>query len=214
MLRFIEMIKKRGIDPKVMLDVGTRDLDDSITFSKGFPNAKIFSFEPNPAQFEICLKNKEFYTHRVPAGEGPFTNITPLNMAISDVEGDVDFWVVGLNPGGSSMLEPIDVPYSDGTWNKITVTSRRLDNVLREQNVDAVDVVWMDAQGVELSALKGMGSYLDTVKALYVEACPQPYYKGHQLLPELQQFLQDQGFEMYWKPEGHPYGEGNFICFR
>jgi FkbM family methyltransferase len=214
MLGFIQMIKEHGIQPKVMLDVGTRDIDDSITFSKAYPDAKVFSFEPNPAQYQICLQNKQQYFVQNPAGEGPFDNITPLNMAISDVEGPVDFWVVGKNPGGSSMLEPIDVPYSDGTWKKITVMSRRLDNVLKEQNVDAVDVVWMDAQGVELSALKSMGTYLDSVRALYVEACPQPYYKGHQLLPDLQQFLQDQGFQLYWKPEGHPYGEGNFICFR
>jgi FkbM family methyltransferase len=214
MLNLIKIIKSKGIEPKVMLDVGTRDLDDSITFSKAFPNCRVIAFEPNPDQYKICLENKKFYTHRVPEGEGPFDNIEVYNYAISDVEGDLDFWVVGKNPGGSSLLEPIDVPYSDGTWKKITVKSRRLDNVLVELNVDSVDVVWMDVQGIELKALQGMGSILDTVKILYTEAAPMPYYKGHILKDDLEKFLIEKKFTLFWKPEGHPYGEGNFICIR
>jgi FkbM family methyltransferase len=218
MLNFIETIRSVYGDagPGVVLDVGTRDLDDSITLSKAFPNTKIYSFEPNPEQFKICQQNQQWYAaaHRNPLGEGPFPNIMPINCAISDQEGLMDFWVVGQNAGGSSLLEPIDVPYSDGTWHKIQVPCRRLDRILPELGVFSVDCVWMDVQGVELRALKGMGALINTVNCVHVEAAPRPYYRGMGLKDEIEQFLVSKGFDLAFRPEGHPYGEGNFIGVR
>lgn len=194
-----------GKSPEVILDVGSRDLEESIHLTNAFPNARIIAFEPNPEQYKICYEKSKNYP-----------NIEVHEIAASDVEGDVDFWVVGLNHGGSSLLEPIDVPYSDGTWKKITVKSRRLDSVLEELNVKKVDAVWIDVQGVEYRAIKSMGKYLDDVKVMHTEASPNPYYKDHGLIDELGQFLTSSGFNISFFPAwgNHPYGEGDLLCIR
>lgn len=190
------------LGPKVILDVGTRDLAESIQILSAFPKARIIAFEPNPAQFQYCSEISKQHP-----------NISVYEYALSDEEGPMDFYVVGANFGGSSLLEPIDVPYSDGTHTKITVQCRRLDNVLSELGIDKVDAIWMDVQGNELRALKGLGKYLETVDIMHTEACPNPYYIGHQHKSDLEQFVSDSGFSHRFEVHvGHPYGEGDLIC--
>ena len=70
----------------------------------------------------------------------------------------------------------------------------------------------MDAQGVELLALEGMGEFLKDVKFIHCEASEKPYYKGHILKEELEKFLVDSGFEIEFHPVFHPYGEGDIFA--
>ena len=204
--KFIRDVKEifGDVGPEVILDVGSRDLQESIFLSNAFPNARVIAFEPNPNQFNACHvtsqmhKQVEFYPY-----------------ALTDIEGPIDFYIVGQNHGGSSILEPIDVPYSDGTHVKVQVAGRRLDSVLIELGVGKVDVVWMDVQGHELKALQGMGSFLNDVKIMHTEACPNPYYVGHTPMNEFQEWLSQQGFTVIWEPTvGHKYGEGDLLCLR
>lgn len=191
--------------PEVILDIGTRDLESSIEISKHFPNTRIVSFEPTPQQYDICLEKSKYHN-----------NIEVHNFALSDEEGEVDFWVVDGNIGGSSLFEPIDVPYSSGTWNKIKVKSKRLDNVLKSLNISKVDAIWIDTQGAELKVLSGMGTYLDSVQVIHTEACPKPYYKGQVEKNDLEQFLLDNNFNLdqFIPAPNHPYDEGDWICVR
>jgi len=191
--------------PNVILDVGSRDLQQSIQFKERYPKARVIAFEPNPACIKQCKKNKKKW------------DIVLMEFAVSDKEGTFDFWSVDVNIGGSSLLEPIDVPGSKGNkWNKIAVSVKRLDTVLAELAITEVDVVWMDVQGVELLALKGMGDYIHNVKCLHLEASPNPYYKEHILKNELEQFLTENNFAFKFvePPKKHKYGEGDLICLK
>lgn len=205
MSSFIEAAKKKlnGKLPDVILDIGSRDLEQSIELKKHFPYARIIAFEPNPPQFKICEDLARI------------NNIEAYNLALSDEEGNLDFWVVDGNPGCSSLLEPIHAPFSHNRWHKISVQCRRLDIFLPTINVNNVDVVWMDAQGVELKVLKGMGKYLDGVQAMHTEACPVPYYKNHILKNEIEDFLKSNNFDLKFIPAPvHPFGEGDLICIK
>jgi hypothetical protein len=191
--------------PDVILEIGSRDLLDAIKMTELWPNAKIYSFEPNPETYPMCAEKAKAYP-----------NITVLNMAISDVDGEVDFYIVGENDGGSSLLKPIDVPYSDGTAKAVKVQCRRLDSWLPQQGIYKVDAIWIDAQGVEYRALKSMGSFLKSVQVMKAEATVTPYYEGQGTKDELEQFLIAEGFEIRnflpgWQ---HPYGEGDFNLIR
>ena len=39
-----------------------------------------------------------------------------------------------------------------------------------QNNIDSIDLMWMDTQGSELNIFKGMGDLLNTVKGIYVES--------------------------------------------
>lgn len=205
MMAFIEATKRKlnGKNPDVILDIGSRDLEQSIELKRFFPTSRIIAFEPNPPQYQICEELAKI------------NGIEAYNLALSDEEGVLDFWVVDGNPGCSSLLEPIYAPFSHNTWHKIDVRCKRLDEFLPTIGVEKVDVIWMDVQGVELKVLKGMGKYLDSVQAIHTEASPRPYYKDHILKNELEEFLNQHRFDLQFIPAPvHPFGEGDLICIK
>jgi FkbM family methyltransferase len=188
---------------KVILDIGSRDLDQSIEFSSVYKDSKIYAFEPNPEQFNICLDKSINYE-----------NISVEQLAISDKNGYLDFYITHGNVGASSLLEPINVPFATTQdFTKISVETKRLDEWLEKNKIDTVDVMWLDTQGVELAALKSMGDNLKKVKFIHCEASELPYYKGHLLKNDLVEYLELLGFETIFINEGyHPFNEGDVIA--
>lgn len=203
--KFITHIKKTNetFEPKVILDIGSRDLGQSIEFNSVYKNSKIYAFEPNPEQFNICLK--ESYKYK---------NISVEQLAISDKNNTLDFYVTHGNVGASSLLEPISIPFaSTQSFTKISVESKRLDEWLEKNKIEKVDIMWLDTQGVELAALKSMGDKLKTVNFIHCEASELPYYKGHILKNELVEFLETIGFELVFINDAyHPFNEGDIIA--
>ena len=141
---FISFINSNGgISPQIVLDVGSRDLDQSIEFSKTFPTSIIHAFEPNPTQYNICEEKSKLHP-----------NVYVHQFAIGDRDGKLDFYLTLGNIGASSLLKPIVVPFaSTQECQKISVDCVRLDNWLVKNEIKCVDILWMDTQGVELLAL-------------------------------------------------------------
>jgi FkbM family methyltransferase len=203
--KFIRDIKEQVGDagPSVILDVGSRELIDSMAMAAAFPNCRILAFEPNPEQYNACKSASD---------ANPTIEFFPF--ACGDKEDTIDFYIVYGNCGASSPLEPIHIP-GDWGWKKTVVPVRRLDNVLKELGIEKVDVVWMDVQGYELNALKGLGSYIDNIQIMHTEAAGKPYYVGHTDKPELEKWIEDKGFNIIWEPHvGHLYDEGDLLCLR
>lgn len=203
--RFVENIRREynNKDPEVILDIGSRDLDQSIELRSAFPNTRIIAIEPNPDQYRLCYERSKLF------------DIDFISCAISDEEGESDFWVIDFNEGGSSLLKPINVPWSPNTYKQVKVPCRRIDNILKELGIDHVDCVWMDVQGYELKALKSFGEYLNGVKVIHCEASPNPNYEGHVSISDLEKYLIQNQFELDFLPSpAHPYGEGDIVCIR
>jgi len=189
--------------PKVILDIGSRDLEQSIEFKSIYPDARIIAFEANPEQYKICKQ----------AAEGKGIEVYPYLLSDKEQE-QHDFYITPGNIGASSMLKPYDVPFaSDKSWIKISIKSRRLDKVLEELGVSKVDIVWIDVQGAELKVLQGMNKYLDEVDFLHVEAADIPYYEDHHPRHEVENFLsyRDLVVKEFIQANPHPYHEGDLL---
>jgi len=197
--------KNLNYSPSVIIDAGSRDLDQSIEFATEFPGAHIYAFEPNPHQFQVCEKKASTYK-----------NITVFPFALSDTDGEATFHVTPSNIGVSSLLEPIDVPWGQNIFHTITVQTIRLDKFLKKLGILKVDILWMDIQGGELAALRGYGDYIHNTDYVQCEATQIAYYKGHPLRPELEKFFEDNGYvhEFHLPFEGppHQYLEGELVC--
>jgi FkbM family methyltransferase len=206
---FIKIIKDKFGDtpPSVILDIGSRDLDQSIEFITAFPNTRVIAFEPNPDMIGVCKEKQKGY----PA-------IELYEYAISDEDAIIDFYSVKGNVGASSTLKPSDNFIAGVTgWNKVSgIQAKRLDTLLPELGVDKVEVVWMDVQGVELKALKGMGKFFDDVKLLHTEASQRGYYEGHILKDELEEWIHQRDFdtEFVGNWQQHSHGEADLICIK
>lgn len=186
---FIKHIENKN-DDFIIFDIGSRDCIQSIEFYNKFPNAKIYAFECNPNTLDICKKNIEKYTDRITLIEGAVCdyngNITfyPINK-----EKTITSWEDG-NQGASSIFK------SNGTYtvekyiqDEIITQCHRLDSVMDKYGITRVDIIWMDLQGAELLALKGLGDYLKDVKYIHTEVEHQPIYTNQALFVEINDYL-------------------------
>lgn len=195
--QFIHFLRNNNynFDEKiVILDIGSRDCNQSIEFTKYFPNSTVYAFECNPNTLELCKKNIKNHT-----------NIKLIEGAVNNYNGNCTFYPINKdktittwedgNPGASSLfLATGNYPHETYFQDEITVNCHRIDSILQNDNVNKVNLIWMDLQGAELLALNSMGNILNTVDYIYTEVSHQPLYHGQVLFPELDKFLVDNNF--------------------
>jgi FkbM family methyltransferase len=189
---FIEAIKPHVDFTKVktILDIGSRDLEQSLELHSVFPNAHIHAFEPNPESFKDCQAKAPDY-------------ITVWPYAALDSDGEITFYNVPQdeNKGASSIFEPTEhvVGVDMLTIQKITVPTKRIDTWATENNISTIDLCWIDVQGAEMPVFKGFGTYLHDVQAIATEAETGALYYGNRKYEptqytELKEFLEHEGF--------------------
>ena len=64
------------------------------------------------------------------------------------------------------------------------------------EGVDRIDAMWLDMQGYELAALRAAGPILETTRAIIMEVLATELYAGAPLWPEVQAWLESQGFRI------------------
>lgn len=189
---FAKIIKTKT-EPKVILDIGSLNGIESIFLSEFFPNAKIFTFEPNPESFKIV----KFLTNN-------YQNIKVFNLAASNKNKKNKFYITP-NLGTCSILEPIGGP-AGNEFEIIEVLHERIDSFALKHNIKVIDAIWMDVQGSESLVLEGMGKLLNTVKVLKTELGKKSYYKEQTLSNEILSYLKDfktikKSYENEWEED-------------
>lgn len=188
---------KNHTDEYIIFDIGSRDCEQSIEFYKSFPNAKIYSFECNPNTLNLCRTNILNYRDRITLIEG----------AVCDYDGNITFYPINQNetitswsdgnPGASSLFK------SNGNYtvekyvqDEIIVNCHRLDTIMQKYNIPKVDIIWMDLQGAELLALKGLSHHLNDVKYIHTEVTHKEIYSGQVMYKELNDYILSYGFKI------------------
>lgn len=183
----------------VILDIGSLNCLEAIEISKSYPNAKIYAFECNPKSYIRCIentKNKE--------------KVTVVNKAVHNYDGKTKFfptdpektvttWPDG-NPGASSLFKASGAydHIEKYVQNEIEVDCTRIETWAKQNNIDEIDLVWMDLQGAELLALQGFGDLLKKVKLIHTEVEINPMYSGQALYKDIDPFLKSNNFSYVW----------------
>lgn len=186
-------------DVRVVLDVGSRDALIALALKKFYPNSHVYAFECNPEALKLCHQNI--------SGED---GISLIDKAVSDTNGLVDFFAINTektitphadgNIGASSLFQANEsYPHERYAQNKIQVEAIRLDDWAQRAGIENVDLVWMDLQGAELLALRGMGKLIENVKFIFTEVEYKEIYKEQPLFPEVDAFLTNNNFELLKK---------------
>jgi len=186
---------------RTVLDIGAMDGWEGTNLAKILSDARVYAFEASRQNCERCTKTYMAQPYSVRS------RIGLSNIALTDETGFMQFWAVDeaaaaaakdkVNWGMGSMLKLTDPdmwPWEHNAQVKVDVMGYRMDDWCREAKVDRVDAIWMDVQGAELKVLQGAGNVLENIQAIMTEAGVEAYYEGHMLKPELDAFLQSQGF--------------------
>lgn len=179
-------------DPRVVLDLGARDCAESLAFARDYPSAAVFAFECSPTSVTACQKAAR-----------DSGRVTVVPMAVHEFSGSADFFPVspnappGFSPnvGASSLFRASGHMVTEPIYQtECKVPCVRLDEWARQASIETFDVVWMDLQGAELLALKGMGEMVSTVRVLHTEVTYRELYRGQVLFPELNAWLNKREF--------------------
>jgi FkbM family methyltransferase len=186
----------------VIFDIGACGAEDSIKYSRLFPDATIFSFEPLPENVQLAKKNLADYN---------IQNVHLINKALSDKNGTFDFFVSSGRPmdapdddwdygnKSSSLLPPdkhTEVVNFIQFNNTISVNSTTLDEFCKNNRIDRIDFIHMDVQGAELMVLKGAVASLNFIKAIWLEVSTIHLYREQALADDIEKFMRKNGFVM------------------
>lgn len=188
----------------VILDIGSNTGEQACEFAERFPTARVFAFEARPQSAESI--------RRVVSGR---SSIQVVEGAVHEFDGEADFHAVDeINPGASSLFVGSGVQAIHPIrQTSIKVSALRLDTWAKQNGIDRFDLVWMDLQGAELLALRGMGELLATVRALQLEITYRELYHGQVMWPEVRQYLEAHGLRLVdeWPDVCGYFGDAVFI---
>ncbi len=181
---------------KTIVEVGARDCNETLDFEAAFPRARIIAFECNPATLPVCRR----------AVQGR-ERVKLVEKAVSDRRGQVTFYPTdpvrtvtkhaGGNPGASSLFRAApDYPHETYVQNEVTVETTTLADVVDAESLEGIDLLWMDIQGAELLALKGLGERISAVKLVHLEVEFMPIYQGQPLFAEVDRYLREKEFRL------------------
>lgn len=121
---------------------------------------KVYAFEPNPEVYKILRRRFR-----------QFEWVTLINAACSTEDGETDLYVTP-NLVSSSLSDVNTEKYGgDAASKKVTVKTLNLNNYLKKEGVDVIDLYYSDCQGSDLLILKTIQEYVDNKKIgqLYIE---------------------------------------------
>jgi FkbM family methyltransferase len=180
-----------------VLELGARDCAETLALHRLLPDAEVYAFECNPATLPAC---------REAVAGVPGVHL--VEKAVSDADGTATFFAIDQertrttwadgNPGASSLLRASGkYPVEDYVQTEVTVETTRLDTFLERAGLHSADLVWMDIQGAELAALRGLGARLGSVHAIHLEVEFMEIYTGQPLFAEVRRYLNDNGFLLH-----------------
>ena len=204
-----------------ILDIGACEGEDSVRYARRFPQARVFAFEPLPANQALVSDN--FSRHGVANAE-----LVPL--ALSDRAGDATFHVSSGRPRdefagkdwnygnkSSSLLPPASDKAMYG-WiefkEAITVRTETLDRFCATHSIAGIDYIHMDVQGAEHLVLGGATQMLPKITALWLEVSDQRLYDGQVLRSEMEAFMRAHGFALGFEVRREIEGDQFYVNTR
>jgi FkbM family methyltransferase len=193
-----KIVKKYlGKKVEVIFEFGSRYGEDTIEFAKIYPQSKIYAFECNPNTLAICKKNTEKYL-----------NIKLIEKAVGDIDGTIKFYPINPaktittwedgNQGASSLFKASGkYPIENYVQDEVDVPIVKLSTIMKEYSLSHIDILWMDIQGAELLALRGLENQLDNVHFIHTEVEFMEIYDSQPLFTEIKNYLLCYDFFFY-----------------
>lgn len=212
---FLPYLKQMGYLDGITMTicfVGSRKLTEQDDLGKSnwgyfVPNLKVYGFD---ADAEACEEantlaqsfpwQEEHFPVALSAEEGEKTLYVTKNPMCSSLYPPNEHFAQRIIAGGMPSEKYrgrlIDYMQLDFT---VELTTKTLDSVFLEKGIAEVDLLKTDVQGADLDVLRGaLGLLEDSILGVLTEVCFQPLYIGQPLFAEVDQFLRQQYFSLFY----------------
>jgi len=178
-------------------DVGANTGIDSLPIASSKIDSIVYAFEPTPRLIE------QLRSHSV-----GLSNYIIVPKAVSNYNGEAVFYISGQADWGCSSLcefnDNLEHTWPGRTDFKVTdqvkIEVIKLVDFVKENNIESIDYLHVDAQGQDLEVLMGLEEKINIVKAGVIEM-PTSHdiklYKNQKYIKEdAIKFLEENGFKI------------------
>jgi FkbM family methyltransferase len=166
--------------PELIVDAGANIGLASIYFATQYPKARIVAIEPEDSNFELLVRNTKPYPLIVPIQAALWRDDTPLSL----IDPGLGKWGFQTRSKGAENGAPVVQ----------RVAALTVDQVMRMQATDFIDILKMDIEGAEREVFQDASRWIDRVGVLIVElherlrgGCNRRFYNA------------TNGFELEWR---------------
>jgi len=151
-----------GEDVGVIVDIGANEGFYALKIKENNPGCKIFCLEPNPYAYQILKRNIE---------TNGLQDVVLINKAVGPENGEIALQVVKeIAAIGGKDLRIGHRPWlKDEFITDIKVEAVTLDKLFCEYDIEQVDILKIDVEGMEREILAGSGDVFQKVKKTIIE---------------------------------------------
>lgn len=210
----------------VVFDIGAHIGEATETYQKWFPNAVFHLFEADPEVAAMCSERTKGWNnillHTFACGDENTTAAFYPTAHQQQASGSLYAGASGslLKPSGHQELFP-HIKFRE----KIEVPVKRLDDWMQAHGVPAPKFIHMDVQGAELLVLRGLGSKINEVEAIWLEVERKELYENQPLEDDVMQFFVGLGWtkvvdtvgdiagdQLWLSPKAYERGKSMRLC--
>ncbi len=186
------LLQRAGIERPVIFDLGAHQGQTTARYAEIFPGGTFYCFEPFPNSFEE-LRKKFAADDRVKL----------MNLAVGKASGKSDFFVNAASATNSLLPRPKEArryyPQRAVPKTKIEVMTTSIDDFVRAEEIERIDLLKLDIQGGELLAFQGSINTLQRLRIpiLFTETMFVPHYERQPLFHEIWAFLGRYGYSLF-----------------
>jgi FkbM family methyltransferase len=180
----------------IIVEAGAYKGAETIRLAQEFPQGTIYAFEPVPELFTQLVSNTAHLknVHCVPYALGPQTGNVALHLSERPEKPGVACQANSLlKPKERLALSPLRFEQT------IQVPCFTLDDWATQANINHIDLLWLDLQGIELPLMQASPAMLKTVKVILTEVEFVEAYENQAQYPQVRAWLESQGFNMVGK---------------
>ncbi len=173
-------------DYRTVIDVGANRGQFVLVAARRFPGAALLAFEPLPGA-AVALRRLDGRP-RV------------FEMALAATTGTADLHVARADDSSSLLpITALQVATFPGTdeVGRVAVTTARLDEVVRADDLERPVLLKIDVQGGEIGVLQGATGMLDAVATVLVECSFEELYEGQPVADDVIRHLHERGFRLH-----------------
>lgn len=156
----------------IFIEIGAYCGEETCRTAKKWPKGRVYAFEPNPRAFEVL---------ETAVREQGLSNVKTYPLAVSSYNGTATLYL-SHGPSGndpsyehqSSLLAPSAAMQIEYQGPQIETACVVLDEWCKENQIDRIDVLRIEAEGLELQILQRSPEIVRTAKVIMLQSFFSP----------------------------------------